>query len=463
MSFDLVIRGGRLVDAGGVTDADLGIRDGRIAEIGLELGAAVHEVDAAGRFVIPGGVDSHVHLGQVSSKGDVTADDFWTGSRSAVHGGTTTVVPFAAQHRGMSIRAVVDDALGRAREQMTIDYGMHVIVTDFDGPAAGELAQVAGAGIGAVKIYLTYDRLKLTGAAALEVMMAARDHGLPVMVHAEADSLVAWGRDRQVEAGELGAASHAVSHSRAAEWSGVAEAIALAETVGATVYLAHVSTPEAIELAAAARARGVDVIAETCPHYLLLDEATLDRPMEQAAPFLCSPPLRGPADRSGLLERLATGDIDLVASDHSPYTMAQKLPKGAGTTFAEAANGLPGIELRLSLLHTAAVTDGPLDMTDFVRLVAANPAKACGLFPRKGSLDIGADADLVLWDDSSFVVGWTELHDNVGYTPYEGIELTGRPTTVISAGEVVISAGEVVVGAGIDRTRQGRGSFLARQ
>ena len=403
---------------------------------------------------MPGGVDSHVHLGQVSSKGDITADDFWTGSRSAAFGGTTTVVPFAAQHRGQSIRDVVDDALRRAGEQMTVDYGLHVIITDFDGDAAEELRSVAADGIAAVKIYLTYDRLKLNGAAALEVMEAARDAGLPVMVHAEADSLVSWGRDRQVEAGELGAASHAVSHSRAAEWSGVAEAISLAETVGATVYLAHVSTPEAVELAVSARGRGVNVIAETCPHYLLLDEATLDQPMMTAARFLCSPPLRGAAERAGLIEQLGSG-IDLVASDHSPYTLDQKLPRGPDTAFTEAANGLPGVELRLSLLHTAAIAAGRFGMAEFVDLASTKPAQVCGMYPRKGSLRVGADADLIIWDSTPFTVHWSDLHDNVGYTPFEGMELTGRP-------HAVIAAGEIVVADGIDATRAGRGAFLPR-
>ena len=451
MSFDLVVRDGRLVDAGLVRDGDVGIEGGRIAATGSDLAEGTIELDAGRRFVIPGGVDSHVHLGQMSSKGDMTADDFWTGSRSAAFGGTTTVVPFAAQHRGQSIRAVVDDALNRARGQMTVDYGLHVIITDFDASAAADLAYAARLGIAAVKIYLTYDRLKLVGSAALEVMAAARDAGLPVMVHAEADSLVAWGRDRQVEAGELGAASHAVSHSRAAEWSGVAEALALAETVEATVYLAHVSTPEAIGLADAARARGVDVIVETCPHYLLLDEASLDAPMELAAPFLCSPPLRGEAERAGLIDRLGRG-VDLVASDHSPYTLDQKLPNGSETTFTEAANGLPGIELRLSLLHSAAVAHGPLDMPGFVDLVSTKPARVCGMYPRKGSLQVGADADLVVWDEEPFTVRWSDLHDNVGYTPYEGMELVGRPHAVVSVGEVLAA----------DGIRPGRGTFVPR-
>jgi len=455
VTFDLVIRQGRLVDANEIRQADLGIRAGHIAEIGSGLAEGVSELDAGGRYVMPGGVDSHVHLDQLSSKGDMTADDFWTGSRSAVFGGTTTVVPFAAQHRGMSIAQVVEAALERAGQHMTVDYGLHVIVTDFSGDAVTELAAAAEAGIAAVKIYLTYDKLKLTGAAALEVMASARDVGLPVMVHAEADELVTRGRDQQVAARELGATSHAVSHSREAELAGVAEAIALGEQSGATVYLAHVSTPQAIDLAVDARGRGVNVIAETCPHYLLLDESTLDQPMPAAAPFLCSPPLRGAAERSGLIERMAAGEVDLVTSDHSPYSMDQKLPNGPGTAFTEAANGLPGIELRLALLYTAAVHEGPLDMLDFVRLVSTNPAKTCGLYPRKGSLEIGADADLVVWDDQPHTVRWSDLHDNVGYTPYEGIELAARPSAVLMGGEVV-------VGLEADETRPGRGRFVGR-
>jgi dihydropyrimidinase len=454
VSFDLVIRSARMVDAGLIRDGDLGITAGKIVATGLHLGEGEQELDAGGRFVFPGGVDCHVHLGQVSSKGDVTADDFWSGSRSAAFGGTTTVVPFAAQHRGQSIRTVVDDALHRAAGQMTVDYGMHVIVTDFGPGAADQLRSVAADGIAAVKIYLTYDRLKLGRDEALEVMRTAREAGLPVMVHAESDALVCWGRDRRVEAGELGALSHAVSHSREAEWAGVAEAIALAETAGAIVYLAHVSTPEAIGLAEGARRRGVQVIAETCPHYLLLDESMLDQTMAGAAPFLCSPPLRAAAERTGLRLRLGAG-IDLVTSDHSPYTLDQKLPDGPDTSFIDAANGLPGIELRLSLLHSAAVT-GPLDMGTFVDMVSSGPARACGLYPRKGSLRTNADADLVVWDEGPFQAAWADLHDNVGYTPYESMGLIGRPHAVIAAGEIIIADGA-------DRTRPGRGRFVPRE
>lgn len=455
MNFDLVIRNGRLVDATGDTVGDIAVTAGRIAAVGTNLHGGAEEIDAAGRFVMPGGVDSHVHLGQLSSKGDMTADDFWSGSRSAAFGGTTTVVPFAAQHRGMSIRRVVDDALERARAQMTVDYGMHVIVTDWADPAPAEFAAVAAAGIAAVKIYLTYDRLKMEGSQAVALMKAARLAGLAVMVHAEDDAVVVGGRDERIAAGELGAESHAHSHSRAAEWSGVAQAIALAEAAGASLYLAHISTPEAIDLVTTAREGGVDVVAETCPHYLLLDESAYAQPMSLAAPFMCSPPLRGAAERTRLLDQLGGGDISIVASDHSPYTMDQKLPNGPATAFTEVANGLPGVELRLPILYTVGVAGGSLSVSDFVAAVATNPAKTCGLYPRKGSLDVGADADLVVWDESTWTVQGAGLHDNVGYSPYEGMKLTGKPA-------IVISRGEKVVDGTAELTRAGRGEFIGR-
>jgi dihydropyrimidinase len=452
--FDLVVRNGRVVDGDEVLEADVGISEGVVAALGPGLGPGDAEIEAGGRYVIPGGVDSHVHLGQVSSMGDVTADDFWTGSRSAVHGGTTTIVPFAAQHRGLSVLEVLHDALERARQQATIDFAFHVIITDW-ARAEPELRQAAGLGIVGVKVYLTYDRLKLDGSQILAVMAAARDLGLTVMVHAEDDAMVTAGRERAIAAGESGARGHAASHSRSAELAGVTAAIALAEEAGTALYLAHISTPEAVAVATGGRARGLDVTVETCPHYLLLDESLLDQPIETAAPFMSSPPVRGSSERAGLLAALARGEIDIVASDHSPYTMEQKLPDGAATSFTRVANGLPGVELRLPLLYSACVASSVLSITDFVRLISTNPAKACGLYPRKGSLAPGADADLVVWSEEARTVDYDALHDAVGYTPYEGMELTGWP-------EVVIARGEVLVAEGSDATSRARGKFVAR-
>ena len=449
---EIVVKDGRLVDETGVKHADLGISDGRIVEVGEGLDGAETVVDASGKWVLPGGLDSHVHLDQLSSKGDMTADDFASGSRSAIHGGTTTVVPFAAQHRGMSISRVLGDAFKRAETQMVTDYGMHLIVTEFNDGSVAELERAAEAGISAVKIYLTYDRLKMVGHGALDVMKVAERLGLPVMVHAESDAIVGWSRNQLVAAGQVQASSHAISHSRAAEWAGVAEALALAETSGATLYLAHLSTPEALDLVQTARGRGTTVVAETCPHYLLLDESALEAPIADAAPFMCSPPLRGKRERDGLIEHLAAGHIDIVASDHSPYTMKQKLPQGSNTPFSEVANGLPGIELRIALLWTLVAT-GRLTHSQLVAVTSTNPARVCGMFPKKGSLEVGADGDVVVWGENDHVASWEKLHDQVGYTPYEGMTLAAWP-------EVVIARGEMLVEGSSDHTAEGRGRFV---
>ena len=244
---------------------------------------------------------------------------------------------------------------------------------------------------------------------------------------------------------------HVASHSRQAEVEGVAAAIALAEEAEATLYLAHVSTPEAVTMGIAARARGHSVAIETCPHYLMLDESLLDQTIENAAPFMSSPPVRGSSERLGMLAAVGRGEVDVVASDHSPYTMEQKLPDGAATLFTSVANGLPGVELRLPLLFSTA----ELPIADFVRLISTNPAKVCGIYPRKGSLRPGADADLVVIGEESRSVTYSSLHDAVGYTPYEGMELAGWP-------DVVVSRGEVLVSQGVDATSPGRGQFVAR-
>ena len=456
MTFDLVVRNGRVVEGGRVRDVDIGIEGGRVRVLQRGLAVGAVDIDANGQLVTPGGVDSHVHMGQLSSMGQMTADDFWTGSRSAVFGGTTTVIPFAAQHRGMALGAVVEDALARAAEEMTIDYGLHVIVTDPDVPGfEADLVRAAEQGIVGIKIFLTYDRLRIDGRRTLDLMTIAHRLGLTVMVHAEDDALVGWGRQQAIDDGEMGAMSHVRSHSRAAERAGVATAIALAEESGAVLVLAHLSIPDSVRQVTAARGRGVAVFAETCPHYLVLTEAALEGSMTEAAPFLCSPPLRTAEESSEMLELLAERQIHIAASDHSPHTLGQKLPSGDETTFVEVANGLPGVEVRLPVMVTVAASLAGDNLARFVDVVSTNPARAAGLFPRKGSLTVGSDADLVIWDEAPRTITYSDLHDAVGYTPYEGIAVDGWPETVIAGGEVVVAPG-------VDRTRQGRGRLVRR-
>ena len=442
MTFDLVVRNGRVAVDGRVSAVDVGVEGGRVRVLQSGLAAAAVDLDANGRLVTPGGVDSHVHMGQLSSMGQMTADDFWSGSRSAVFGGTTTVVPFAAQHRGMALGTVVDDALARAADEMAIDYGFHVIVTDPDvSRFEADLVRAAEQGIVGIKIFLTYDRLRIDRRRCLDLMTMARRLGLTVMVHAEDDALVGWGRQRAVDDGEMGAMSHVRSHSRAAERSGVATAIALAEEAEAVLVLAHLSIPDSVRQVTAARGRGVAVFAETCPHYLVLVEGALEGSMAEAAPFMCSPPLRTAEEGSEMRQLLSDGQIHIAASDHSPYTLAQKLPSGDETTFVEVANGLAGVEVRLPVMVTVAAALSDSNVAGFVDIVSANPARASGLYPRKGSLMVGSDADLVIWDEAPRTIAYSDLHDAVGYTPYEGMAVDGWPGTVVAGGEIVVAPG----------------------
>ena len=307
---------------------------------------------------------------------------------------------FAAQHRGSSIPDTVADTMTRASAEAMVDYGLHLIVTEQQDRTATDLAEVSRKGITSLKVFTTYDRLKLAGSELLDLLDTARKLGMTVMVHAEHDGLISWKRHRLLEEGRRDALAHAESHSRIAERAGVAEVVALAEALEMGIYLVHLSTGSAVREAGAARSRGVGVAVETCPHYLVLDESLLSGSITNSAPFMSSPPLRGADDREALWKAIRSGEIDTIGSDHAPYRIdAGKLPEGRRTGFHQVANGLPGIELRLPLLFSEGVSKGRITVSDFVRLVSTNPARLFGLFPRKGTLAIGSDADIVVWDD----------------------------------------------------------------
>lgn len=440
--------------------ADLAVVGERIEAIGDRIPAGRREIQADGRFVLPGGVEPHCHLAQVSGAGVPTSDDFASGTRSAAYGGTTTVMAFAAQHRGTSIHETVTAAAERARAEATVDYALHLIVSEQHDRTADDLAALAGIGITSMKVFMTYDRLRLAGADLVRLLDSARRVGMTVMVHAEHDGLISWKRRRLIEEGRRDAMAHAESHSSLAERAGVAEILGIAEALRMGVYLVHLSTGAALAEVEAARSRGVRAAVETCPHYLVLDESLLDGPIRETAPFMSSPPLRGARDRAALWSAIRAGQVDTVGSDHAPYRLdAGKLPRGDETGFHEVANGLPGIELRLPLLFSEGVAKGRITVSDFVRLVATSPAKLFGLYPRKGTLAVGADADIVVWNDAERrTVTIDGLHDAMDYTPYEGMTLTGWPATVLLRGRVVVEGGEDVLRPGdgllIKRTPQ---------
>jgi len=455
MDFDLVVRGGTIVTAADKYRADLGIRDGRIAAIADELPRGGSEVDATGRLVLPGGIESHCHIEQESSLGQVwTADDFHSGSRSAAFGGNTTIIPFACQHRGMSVQKVVDDYHACARKSV-IDYAFHAIVTDpTESVLKSELPALIGQGITSFKIYMTYEIMQLKDYEVLDVLAVARAEGAMVMVHAENWDMIKWVMNRLLSGGYTQPRYHAVSHPRLAEGEATHRAISIAQLIDVPILIVHVSAEEAIAEIQRARSMGLKVFAETCPQYLFLTAKDLDRPGSEGAMFCCSPPLRDEAAQEAVWRAVEDGTFAVFSSDHCPYSFDAKgkLAKSANPSFKQVPNGIPGIELRLPLLFSEGVNKGRIDIHRFVELASANAAKIYGLYPRKGTIAIGADADLAIWDpDLEVEITASALHDNAGYTPYEGRRITGWPTTVINRGTIVVDQGELKVDRGAGR------------
>ena len=459
MAFDLVIRGGTAFIAEKAIACDIGIRNGRIAERGTNLSAA-RSVDARGKLVLPGGVDSHCHVEQISSFGVLCADDFYSATVSAAHGGTTTIIPFCAQHRGDKLDEVLADYHERARTKAVIDYGFHLIIANPDHKTlTADLPRAIAAGIRSFKVFTTYDRMLLHDDQILDVMAVARRHGALVMVHAENHGMISWLAGRMLKQKNTLPRYHFICHTRGAEAEAIARVIALAELVDCPIMIVHVSTVEGIEVIREARARGLRVYGETCPQYLFLTAKDIDRPGVLGAAFCCSPPPRDAAAQEACWRGLKDGSLDVYSSDHAPYRMdaSGKLPKGDHTTFKDLANGVPGLELRLPLLFTFGYKAGRITLKEFVELTATRHARAYGLYPQKGVIEIGSDADLAIWDPDMKVRITRELvHDNTGYTPYEGRELTGWPVTVLSRGEIIVENGTL-------HAMRGRGQFLPRK
>jgi dihydropyrimidinase len=457
--FDLVIRNATVATASESFDTDIGIRSGVITAMGKVSGTADDQIDASGKLVMPGGIDSHTHIEQLSASGYMNADDFYSATVSAAFGGTTTTMSFAAQHRGMQIPEVVADYHQRAAGKAVIDYAFHLIVADptpetltRDLPAA-----IAG-GVSSLKLYMTYDRLMMDDRQILDVLTVARAHGALTMVHAENHGMIGWMSQKVVDAGNTLPRYHAVCHTRGAEAEAIHRLIALAELADAPVLIVHVSTVDGIEEIRAARARGLKVYGETCPQYLFLTSDDLDRGGLDGAMFCCSPPPRDAEAQEACWAGLLDGTLQVYSSDHAPFRFDEsgKLPNGERTTFKEIANGVPGLELRLPVLFTEGVGSGRLTVNQFVDITSTQHAQIYGLYPKKGTIAVGSDADLAIWDvERELTVTNEMVHDNVGYTPYAGRRLRGWPETVLSRGEIVIADGEL-------RVDRGRGQFLAR-
>ncbi len=454
---DLVIRNGTVATAADVISCDVGIAEGRIVALGESL-EADQVIDAAGKLVLPGGVDSHLHLDQPMGDGSVMADGFRSGTISAACGGTTTVIPFACQVKGNTLRHAVQDYHARAEGEAVVDYAFHLIISDATEQVLGqELPSLIDEGYTSFKIYMTYDDLKLNDQQILDVLSIARRDGAMAMVHAENSECIAWLTEKLELAGDTAPHFHAASRPPVVEREATHRAISLAELVDVPVLIVHVSGQEAIEQIRWAQNRGFRVYAETCPQYLFLTAEDLHKDGFEGAKCMCSPPPRDKDSQESVWRALENGTFQVFSSDHAPFRYEDpkgKMLQGADAKFAYIPNGVPGVETRLPLLFSEGVGKGRINLRRFVELTSANPARIYGLYPKKGTIAIGADADIAIWDpDKEVEITNDILHHNVDYTPYEGIRVRGWPETVLSRGEVIVRDGEFC-GA------EGRGKFL---
>ena len=450
---DLVIRGGLAVLPEGPAEADIVIRGEEIVGVQEPRSASgARVIEADGRIVLPGGVDPHVHL-MVGFMGQRSVYDFGSGSVAALRGGTTAIVDFALQRRGGSVLQGLKHRRKQADSVVAVDYGLHSIITDVNADTLAELAPLRAEGVASLKVYMIYedDGLKVEDGALHALMGQAAKDDLMLVLHAENAGIIERLRAEAVAAGHTAPIWHARTRPPITEIEAVSRAILFAEDTGAAIHILHLVAQGALPLVQAARARGAKVTAETCTHYLALDESALNRP--DGHNFILSPPLRSLDNQAALWEALKTGVLNAVTSDEVSYSAAAKA-MGAGS-FATVANGSTGIEARLPVLYTLGVEQGRLSLERFAQVFSTWPAQIFG-FARKGRIAPGYDADLAIIDPTTRkTIGAATDYGDVGYNPYEGMSLTGWATHTVYRGQVVVEDGRFL-------GRLGQGRFIPR-
>lgn len=452
--FDLVISGGQLVTAEYVSNTDIGIINGKISALGKNLSGR-KQVDASGLLVLPGGIDPHVHLEM--PVGITRSSDTWfTGTRAAACGGTTTVIDFVEPMPNQTLFQALDARRNLAKNQVAVDFGLHMTLVNDDPLTLSGISNLVADGCISFKTYLTYEGFHLSDEEFLNVLHSVNEAGGITLVHAENDAIITHLQEQFRHTGKTSPRYHALSRPAVAEGEAITRSLAMAEVTGARLYVVHVSTTQGANAIRSARQRGVNVVGETCPQYLLLTAAELSRPGFAGAKFVCSPPLRSLEDSNQLWQSLDNGDLGTVGTDHCPFNYKGQKDLGKDD-YEKIPGGLPGIESRLALLYHYGVRPGRLSINRWVEVCCTKPARVFGLYPRKGSLEPGADADIVLFDPYKQVtLSHRILHEQVDYTPYEGMRLIGFPVKTFLRGMLVADQGEYI-------GSPGDGKYLARQ
>jgi dihydropyrimidinase len=451
-----VIKNGRIVTAVDDYNADILIEDGTIAMIGKTIDVdADRIIDAKGRLVLPGGIDPHTHM-ELPFGGTSASDTFETGTRAAAFGGTTTIIDFAVQSKGQTLQEAVDVWHAKADGKTSIDYGFHLICTDLPDQRLGEMKRMIDQGVSSFKLFMAYPGVFLVDDGTIyKAMLMAGENGGLICMHAENGVVIDVIVKKAIAEGKTAPKYHALTRPTKAEAEGVHRAIALAEIANTAVYIVHLSCDDSLQEVVRARDMGVPAYAETCPQYLFLDYSVYEQPGFEGAKYVMTPPIREKFNQEKLWRGLQFNDLQVVSTDHCPFCFKEQKELGKDD-FSKIPNGGPGVEHRMSLVYNGGVVPGRISVNRFVEIVSTNAAKIFGLFPKKGTIAVGSDADIVIFDpNEEMTISAKSHHMNVDYSCYEGWKVRGVTKTVLSRGEVVIDEGNYV-------GRAGRGSFLKR-
>jgi len=452
----LLIRNGIVVTASDIYEGDVFVDGEKVAAIGSSLQMKADRIiDAKRKYVFPGGIDVHTHL-DMPFGGTTSADDFESGTIAAAFGGTTSVVDFAIQYKGQRLHHAWETWMKKAEGKAAIDYGFHMIITELSDQVEEEMDALVRQGVTSFKLFMAYPGVfMLDDASIFRALLRTGKNGGTICMHAENGGVIDVLVKKALAEGKTAPKYHALTRPARAEAEATHRAIALAEMADVPIYIVHLSASEALEMVTEARDRGLPAFAETCPQYLFLSYDNYEEPDFEGAKYVMSPPLRPKDTQERLWRGLAFNDLQAISTDHCPFCMKEQKTLGKGD-FSKIPNGAPGIETRMSLVYDGGVRPGRISLNRFVELTSTSPAKIFGLFPRKGTIAPGSDADIVIFDPEKKVrLSAKTLHMKVDYNPYEGREVVGATDTVISRGRVVIDAGKFV-------GRAGAGSFIKR-
>jgi dihydropyrimidinase len=452
----ILIKGGTIVTASDIYQGDVLVEGERITTIGSSLEIPADRViDASGKYVLPGGIDCHTHL-DMPFGGTTSADDFETGTIAAAFGGTTSIVDFAIQYKGQTLHHAWETWMRKAEGRAAIDYGFHMIITELTQQSEAEMDTLVREGVTSFKLFMAYPGVfMLDDASIFRALLRTGSNGGTICMHAENGGVIDVLVQKALAEGKTAPKYHALTRPARAEAEATHRAIALAEIADVPIYIVHLSAAEALEMVTEARDRGLPAFAETCPQYLFLSYDNYEEPGFEGAKYVMSPPLRPKEGQERLWRGLAFNDLQAISTDHCPFCMKEQKTLGKGD-FSKIPNGAPGIETRMSLVYDGGVRTGRISLNRFVELTSTSPAKIFGMFPKKGTIAPGSDADIVIFDAAKkWTISRKTHHMKVDYNPYEGRQGVGATETVISRGRVIIDKGKFV-------GKAGAGSFLRR-